>query len=763
MKVINPLQLNDLNINGFLKIILAIQLGVWGVIGLDAMGLQIPILRQLIGFVYLTFIPGIVILRILKLHKLGNIETLLYTVGLSIATLMSTGLLMNMVYPIFGISGPISIVPLIFTISAIILILCILSYVRDKDFSDPSHIDVKDILSPPALFLCLLPFLAIFGTYLVNFYHNNVLLMLLIAIIALIVVLVAFDKFIPKKLYPLAIFTIALALLFHSSLISMYLIGWDTHCEYYFSNLVKIDSCWNPIISSNVNAMLSITMLAPIISNMCGMSLTWVFKIIYPLLFSLMPLGLYHVFQKQTNEKIAFLSCFFFMSVFTFYTLIPALARQGIAELFLVLLIMLMIDKDMNKIKNAFLFIVFGISLVISHYGVSYIYMFCLIAAWLILFLTDNSAVQKSRDKFYSEFSSYKRGKLVGNPISRKIADRRTISSTFVLLFIVFTLTWYMYVSSSSAFGTIVYRGDHIANSIFTEFLNPEAAQGLDILMAETKSPVHTVHKYLHIVTQFFIAVGILTLLAKRKEIKFKNEYSAFSVINFVLCLVTIAVPYFAAAMQTARLYHVTLIFLSPLCVIGGIAVFKMLAKAVRASWTDQHVRSSLKVLSVFFAIFLLFNTGFVDEIIDPARTPSVPLAIANYGQKDITMRGALAHEVTQEQDVFSAKWLSEHRNINIRLYTDYFSAEEVLMSYGMIFYRRHFSNVKVMSSKTKMYTYLPAYIYLSNLNVIDNRMTNAYWIESSRLYYNTTEISPLLERSNKVYTNGGSEIYYYE
>jgi uncharacterized membrane protein len=150
MQIDNPLQMNDWEIKKFLKVVLAIQLAMWGVIGLDAVGLQIPILRQLIGFIYLSFIPGIIILRILKLHKLGNIQTLLYTVGLSIATLMFTGLLMNTIYPFIGITRPISITPLIITISAVVLVLCVISYVRDKDFSDPNYIDVKDVLSPPA-------------------------------------------------------------------------------------------------------------------------------------------------------------------------------------------------------------------------------------------------------------------------------------------------------------------------------------------------------------------------------------------------------------------------------------------------------------------------------------------------------------------------------------------------------------------------------------------------------------------------------------
>lgn len=206
--------MNDWEIKKFLRVVLAIQFAVWGVIGLDAIGLQIPIIRQFIGFIYLTFIPGILILRNLKLHKLGNIETLLYTIGLSLATLMFTGLFMNMVYPFLGISGPISFVPLIITISAIVLVLCVLCYIRDKDFADPSYIDIGDVLSTPILFLCLVPFLTVLGTYLMNFYHNNILLMILIIPLAIISLLIAFDKFIPKNLYPLAVFVIVESLFY---------------------------------------------------------------------------------------------------------------------------------------------------------------------------------------------------------------------------------------------------------------------------------------------------------------------------------------------------------------------------------------------------------------------------------------------------------------------------------------------------------------------------------------------------------------------
>lgn len=729
-------KINDLDIKSFLKIILAIQLAMLGVISLDATSLQIPIIRPVIGFIYLTFVPGIILLRILKLHKLGNIETVLYTVGLSIATLMFTGLFMNTIYPLFGISGPISITPLIITISVIVLVLCVLCYARDKDFSDPSYIDIKSALSSPALLLCFIPFLSIFGTYLVNFHHPNIILMFLIIIIALIVVLIAFDMFIPKNLYPLAVFITAISLLYHSSLISMYIWGGDIQTEYYFINLVTTSAHWDTTIPSSSNAMLSIVLLAPIFSDICDMSITWVFKIIYPLLFSLVPLGLYFVFQKQTNDKIAFLSCFFFVSMSAFYFIMPQLARQEIAELFLVLLILLMIDKDMDKIKRSFLFIIFGISLAVSHYGLSYIFMASLISAWLLLVLIDYPAIQRLTRDFHSKFSRYKTEILAGNPISSNAEDR-TISTTFVLLFIVFTLAWYMYVSSSFAFNVIIHLGNHIVSSIFTDFLNPEVAQGLGIIKQGATSSTSNITLILHLMTQFFIAIGILILILKPGEMKFEREYAAFALVNFAICIAAIAVPYFGSALDTIRLYHITLVFLAPFCVIGGITVFKIVSKLVKASWTNKRVRSSLKVLSLFFAIFLLFNSGFVHEIVkDP-----YPISISLNNTTD--------YPRFNEQEVLGAEWLYRIKCSNSYIYAD--------IHRWVLLNRFEWGHVAPFSINIGR---LPenSYIYFGDLNVREGKV--AVFFRDKVLIRKYIEAGDIVNGRDKIYANGGSEVY---
>ena len=747
MQINNPFQMNDWEINKFLEMVLATQFALWGIIGLDFVGLQIPIVRQLIGFIYLTFIPGIIILRILKLHKLGNIETLLYTVGLSIATLMFTGLFMNTVYPFFGISGPISIMPLIITISVVVFVLCVLCYARDKDFSNPSFIDFGDIISSSALFLCLIPFFAIFGTYLINFHHNNIIQMFLLVIIAMTVVLIGFDKFIPKKLYPLAVFTIAISLLYHASLISLHLWGRDIHIECHLSNLVVWNSCWDSTIPHAYNAMLSVVMLAPIFSDMSGMSITWVFKVIYPLLFSLVPLGLYQIFQKQTDDIIAFLSCFFFMSVHPFYNDALQVARQEIAELFFVLLILLMINKDIDKVKRSVLAIVFGFSLAISHYGVSYIYLFTLISAYTMLALLDTPTIQKLRDDVHSKFSRHKDRKFTSNSISANAKDR-TISSNFTILFIIFTLTWYMYVSSSYAFDTIVRMGDHIATNIY-ELFDPEEVQALHMIVGETLSPLHSVTKYLHLISQFFIAVGIYTLLLKYREMKFRKEYSAFSLTFFVMCLVSLAVPFTSSAIGTHRAYHIALLLLSPFCVIGFITIFRVLSRFVKApSWTDQRVRSSLKVLSVFFAIFLLFNTGLVYEI---AKDNPTSISLNN------TIKHPRFH--FNDQEACGARWLANTAKKESNIYAGDFGR---FILYDFV---HDTTKVRVFGNETKWISH-DSYIFMGLLNVRDdevvilNRGAKGIFRTYSKLS-NSTFYNEIIIHVNKIYDGGDAQTYY--
>jgi len=179
MKLYELLKINSLEKNIFLKFILAVQFTILFIIGLDAIGLNIPILRQLIGFIYLTFIPGILIFRILKIHEFDLINILLFTVGLSITFLMLCGLFINILYPIIGISNPLSILSLTATTCVFISIFSIIIYYRDEDIIE-INTNKKYFFKPSILLpiIILLP-----ASFWNSSIHDNVNAMLSIVIL----------------------------------------------------------------------------------------------------------------------------------------------------------------------------------------------------------------------------------------------------------------------------------------------------------------------------------------------------------------------------------------------------------------------------------------------------------------------------------------------------------------------------------------------------------------------------------------------------
>jgi uncharacterized membrane protein len=354
----------------------------------------------------------------------------------------------------------------------------------------------------------------------------------------------------------------------------------------------------------------------------------------------------------------------------------------------------------------------------------------------------DSPVMQKLGENFYSKFGRSEK-KTAMNPISSNAKDR-TISSTFVLLFIVFTLTWYLYVSSSSALNSIVRIGDHMASSIFTEFLSPEAAQGLDIIMTETVSPLHSVAKYLHLLFLFFIAVGIITLILKHREMKFEREYVAFSLVAFGICIGGIALPYFASSLNTTRLYQITLIFLAPFCVIGGITVFRVLSRIVRVSWTNETVRSSLKVLSLFFVIFLLFNSGWVYEV---AKDNPSSFSLSPY----------IDSTCYDETEAIGAQWLSHFSYSSSTVYADIYG-RMIVRDWFHTDQRKRLPPVSPLNIQQMQEN---AYIYFRSWNIEKTEL--AFVISAKVRYVNFEDVPELLDmisRKNKIYDNAGSQIY---
>jgi len=750
--------IHNWGIKKFIRIVLAIQLAMLGLVGLSAIGFDIPVLKQIIGFIYLTFIPGLLILRILRLDGLDSIKALLYSVGLSIAFIMFTGLFMNMFYPLVGISKPISIIPVLVTITFVVLILCVIAYKQgdlDREaLSQDSPLQWSELFSPPALLLFLLPVLSILGVFLVYFYQSNTILLLLLSLIALIPVLIAFDKWIPAKLYPLASLMISIALLWHYSLISFDLTGYDIFWEYIRQKAVLISSVWNPTVAHTVNAMLSIVMLAPIYSITLHLDTVWIFKIIYPIFFSLVPLALFQTYRKQTNDKIAFLTTFFFMSFPVFFSEMIQLARQEIAELFFALSILLFLEKGMNATKRATLLIIFGFSIVVSHYGLSYFYVLYLLMALPLLILWKSYAITELCERIIIIFSKFRhkvctKRRLV--KVKGKFLQKSTFSVTYVTLFIVFCVAWYMYVSSGSTLDVAIKHAYRIYTSLSTELFSPEA-RDQHILQALGMTPMRSgdvewrIAKIFQYITQIFIIVGVLGLITNWRKTRFHHEYVAMSLVSVVLIVMCIVLPYFASALNMSRSYHITLFFLAPFCILGGEAVFRWLFRVFPSS-TPRNLTTStpLKLVVVLVLVpYFLFTTGFVFDITGATPT-SMPLDLYEADWSFFS-----------EPEIYARAWLGKMGEDGSRVYTDDRTPALLLKECERLSLYHSFNKMGNPEQQS--------YVFLRRWNIVHGTAVASLKQGMAPKYVNLTEI-PFLNTPNRwnyIYDGGNAKIWHY-
>jgi uncharacterized membrane protein len=671
MKLNNPLEANDWGIATFFELIASLQISVWIVLALDAVGVHVPILREVLVLVYLLFVPGIILLRVLRLHELNVIEGFFYTVGLSVATIMLTGLFMNTVYVLGITSTPLTLVPFIATMSGVVLALCVLSYRRDRDYSRSTTIDARVVLSPVTLGLLLLPFMGVFGAYLFNTRGTGVGTVLVLLAVAALIFVCGFTGYVPKRYYSLAIVAIALALLLHNALITNYLWGFDIQIENFVAQSVVSNGFWGaaPNLNYNtlnLNAMLSISMLAPLLSVATGISVTWVLKLIFPLLFAMVPLGLYRLYEKQTSPRIALFGVFFFMVTFSFYTELLTMARQEIAEFFFVALLLLLVDKQMRRMPRFSLFGVFGFSLIVSHYALTYVFLFCFILAWLMLLIAGSFDVRALTQRISRKGDADR----WVPPFRRPRRLRNGISAVFVVGFTLIAALWYRFANNSQPFDsfarivatTLLYLGipgpyaqlsglsnisDIPLPSIASRANGGLDTTGLQSILA-SKLPLHQVTEYLFLIALITAFVGLLFALKERSKLRFSNEYLAFSLAMLVVLYLCLVQPLFAASLNLSRFVQISQLVLSVFLVVGLAWVFSVVKRRAANVASQGTISPPFKALACFMVVLFLFNAGLVYKV--AGELNDSPTVMALDTSVDFAKFNA--------QEMIAAKWI---------------------------------------------------------------------------------------------------------
>ena len=706
--------INQLNSKSFLAILLILQLTLYITIIFN-----IPIARQVIGFAYFTFVPGLVIVKLLKIDKLNDVETILFSVGLSIVFLMLIGLFVNELGSLFSFSKPLSEIPLLIALSGLTFIIGVGAYARNNNLTLQNVNSYN--FSLKTLLLILLPILSITGAMLVNVYQNNLLLIFTISAIAITFIAVLISKrSISQKYYPIIIFVIALSLLYHSSIISNHFVsfGSDVYIENFAFQTTAQNGNWSLPSSltysselSRVNSMLSVTILPTIYTSLLNFDSTLMYKLIYPFIFAFVPVALYQLWQTYIDKKFAFISAFLLIAQATFYTEMFGLNRQMIAELFFVLLLFAMLAKKLSPRHKVFCFILFSVGLITSHYAIAEIFLFFTTFAFVTLFIMKRP--------------------------SRKITVGM-ISLFFVMMFV-----WYIYVSSGAVFTSFTEFGDYVSRQL-GDFFNFGSRQqtvlrGLGLEAAPTIW--NTISRTFAYITQILIVVGFAGFLSKRlsKVTNFdpKSEYFLFGLAAMGLLGALIIVPGLANTLNMTRFYHILLFFLAPFCVIGIANITRLVLKRRE------------RILSVALAIvvivpYFFFQTGFVYAF---TGTDSYSLSLNLNGMDPIRLYNHFGY--ISDQDVASAKWIAN--NVNYKqttIYADASSRSAILTTYAMIFYG---SSVSI-SNTTPLQDI--GILYMNKLNVVDGVVTGSD-------LWSTADFSYIFTNTDKIYSNGAGDVYF--
>jgi uncharacterized membrane protein len=711
--------------------------------------LNLPILRQVLGYIYLIFVPGYVILRALR-FRLNTLDQVLFSVGLSISLSMIIGLLMSGFFPLFGLFKPLSFAPLLVVFTTLVVILSLVGDSKEETIPELSMgVGSQKQTAVMIGFLFLLPILSVVGIL----SGNIPMLVAMILLVALVFGLGFRTRLISEKYAPLVIFSVSFALIFSSLLISKHIVGEDIYYETFVFKNTLADGLWkSPGLGVNgivprFSSVLSITVLPTIYSIFTDTGADLIYKIIYPLFFCLVPIVLYRIYQIQTNKVIALVSTFYFMSTTALFGLEAlTIARQIVAELLLVLLVLALVEKNIPERLRLFLIFSLSVGLIVSHYALAYYFLVLVFVCYLVL--------PKSRPK---------------NDV------------TLAVLLMLFTMTfaWYVYVSDAPLLkiSTDLAR---IRNNFLTDFSNPAArSQQISTLASAAPSLVSVVHRLIFYLQNFLIVLGVVELVLKRKELglrrnienieaqfgsrlpkmnrtlfKFDANYSVISLVALLVLILCLVIPSAAGTFNFTRFYDITIIYLAPFFVIGGLSalnlvgrICKLFVKKIFArNLSHSFGKLSLQIISVLLVASFLFSSGLIEHVTGVYPESWALDQNLKKNSADGGIRFFYYSEVPQDQDISGAIWLSKNMNYSYPIYSGQING--AIIAYTTISPYQLDALYRFSSRGNGSYAFVGCVNTAGKLIFGDSRLINS------------SELSFVLSGSNEIYSNGDTFLY---
>jgi len=548
-------------------------------------------------------------------------------------------------------------------------------------------------------------------------------------------------KKVSDRVYAPITLCISISLILLFGLRSNHVLGADVHTEYYIFQQTLANGQWQILMHNPLDNCLSISILPAVYQSFINMNSEYLFKILYPILFSISPLVVYIISRKYLNSLYSFLAAMFFMS--QVYFLEAAYSpRTVVAILFFALAFMALIQNGLTSFQKYILFIIFAASCIISHYSTTYIFFIVLILTWIIMQIV--LRIYKKRGATMQNSMDMTNKIKTGLAFTR-LQPKHYITFGATALVFVMIFLWYS-LATGPAFSAGVRFVDASLSSIQSFF--DMGSRGASAVAFGSGIGSKTIPQQLTFIfswiTIVFIAIGVLvTLIRYRHTVamysdseakvpyslvqKLDIEYFIISLVCSIILALAVAVPFVFVGYDMNRTFCQMLTVLSPFFIIGGILIARLF-------------RTKLAYAIVLLALipYLMCTTGTMYQIFGSPQS----ITLNSKGQ---------AYDImyVHEQETCAARWLSNYSSEDTPIYADNYG-ERRLISQGEIR-----SAVYAKAFIEKGTPLGEGYIYLRYCGVVDGKL-----LDNSYNWHDITDYQEEFAKRNLLYSNGGSEVY---
>ena len=629
-------------------------------------------LKDFLGWIptlcFFLFIPGYLLFSLLKHGIKSRWIIASFSLGLSLLLLMVGGLLLNELH-VFGLARPLVTGNIFIMLDVMTLVL--LAFNIRRPFIVPKiKLHLSKELVTVATLLTLLPLLAIGGAMRLNNGASNILTMILFASVAILFVLLALRKNL-KPIYPYALFMMAVAVLFSTSLRGWYITGHDIQHEFGVFQAVSNSGIWHAKDAARdpYNACLSITILPTIIAKITTISAPYVYKVVFQIIFALGIVPVYYFIKGISTTSKALLGTFIFISFPTFLNDMPFLNRQEIAFVLFALLLLTTFTK-MARAPKTILTLLLIVGVLLSHYSTNYVMLALIVLSWC--FYKVLMYKRKKGKAFYVPLLSmpiiifallitYTWGSvLTQTSPSIKHTIKHAISSLESGSFIRSTSVQYSLFSIHTQSTKTEFEKYAGNNTSHAHYVSPEIAPTTKLgKVVSSIVNVKTLNNFLHTIIakiyQILLLVGIalssiLYFRRRKKELSHKDIYLSSLVLSSLVLLILLTVlPRVSIEYNVTRLFIQTLMITALPIIVATEFIFGFLGRY------KQYAVIAL------FALLFLDLSGFIPQ----ATGGFLPqLSLNNAGQY-------YDFFYTHKSDVEGVRWLDNNRDTSIPIFED--------------------------------------------------------------------------------------------